>query len=593
MKKKLMITATIIIILLIAIFVPISTEHAVYMGSSLGYSNLYVDGKLKRLKASLNFPLYSVVNYKHNLFKYYGFKSVEPLLERVMVKSSTSYEFESSGSKQLSTKTFYYTVDKNNKLTPSDSRQLIVGKDNVKSFVDKKGQFRTFIIYPMDYSSMRVCISTTGFSSLNFDKTTIKCMKASEIYSKQEKFSMNIPENTEVSISYDNGKVKLSLKDFSKDFTSRLYMKGTSMYINTIVRGAPPFVPSYDGILEFYPGSKGFLIINEVNLEDYLYKVVPSEMPTSGGLEALKCQAIAARTYAISDMLQNRFASQGFYVDDSTQSQVYNNTKPQSLSTKAVTETKGMILTYNGKPIDAKYYSTSAGTGVNARDIWFNPDGTGDAAPYLVTHNYLSLGKALPKSEADWLKFYKDTKVKAIDSISPYFRWNVIFTPQTLTKTLTKSLKSIYDNRKEFMTILVNGKTVDKLPEFKDLKDIKILSRSEGGNVKEISFIFDNVTVNVKADNNIRGALRSSKDFAGEIVPVNRYKFAPITTGGYLPSSFFSVEKVSGNYIIYGGGYGHGVGMSQYGAMELSKKGTKFKDIINTYYKNVTFDNIY
>lgn len=593
MKKNLVIVITIIIILLIAALVPISTEHAVFIGSDQNYSSFYVDGKLKKIKKSLNLPLYSVVDYKHNFFKYYEFETIKPISERVMIKVSSAYELESSGSKSLSKRANYYVIDKNNKLAPGSSKALIIGKDNVRSFSDKKGELKTFLIYPMNYTSMRVGISTTGFSSINFDKTTIKCMTDSEVYSKQEHFSMKVPKDTMVSIENDGKKIKLTINDVTKYLSSRLYLSGKSMYINAIVRGTPPFVPSYDGVLEFYPENKGFLIINEINLEDYLCKVVPSEMPISGGIEALKCQAVAARTYAISDMLQSRFASQGFYVDDSTQSQVYNNTPLQSLSTKAVRDTKGIILTYNDKPIDAKYYSTSCGSGVNSKDIWFNPDGTGDNAPYLVTHDYLAGGTPLPKDEAQWLKFYKDTKIKAIDSVSPYFRWNIIFTPEALTKTLNKSLESIYDSRKEYMTILVNGKAADKLPELKDLKDIKILDRSDGGNVKEISFIFENATVNVKADYNIRGALRCSKNYAGETIPINRYKFSPLTNGGYLPSSFFSIDKVSGNYIIYGGGYGHGVGMSQYGAMELSKKGMKYTDIINTYYKDVTFEKIY
>lgn len=593
MKKKLVIAATIIIILLIAALVPISTEHAVFTGSSQNYSSFYVNGKLKTIKKSLDFPLYSVVDYKHNFFRYYGFKTVEPISERVMIKASSTYELESSGNKNLCKKVSYYVIDKNNKLSPGNSKDLIIGKDNIKSFPDNKGELKTFLIYPMDYTSMRVGISNTGFSSLNFDRVTINCMNDSEVYSKQEHFSMKIPKNTIVFLEDDGEKIKLTINDVTKYFSSRLYLSGNSMYINTITRGAPPFVPSYDGVLEFYPEKNNFLIINEVNLEDYLCKVVPSEMPISGGIEALKCQAVAARTYAISDMLQSRFASQGFYVDDSTQSQVYNNTPLQSLSTKAVMDTKGMILTYNDKPIDAKYYSTSCGSGANAKDIWFNPDGSGDNAPYLVTHDYLTGGAPLPKGEDEWLKFYKDTKVKAIDSVSPYFRWNIIFTPEALTKTLNKSLENIYDNRKEYMTTLINGKSMDKLPELKELKDIKILNRSEGGNVKEISFIFENATVNIKADYNIRGALRCSKSYAGETIPINRYKFSSLTSGGYLPSSFFSIEKVSGNYIIYGGGYGHGVGMSQYGAMELSKKGMKYADIINTYYKDVTFERIY
>lgn len=593
MKGKLILILTSIIILSIFIFAPRVTEHAIFLNSSGAYSNFYVDGKPKKIRASLNLPQYSVVNFKHNLFKYYDFKKVGPISERVMLKDSNTYELEASGKKNLTKDVSYYILDKKNNLLPCSSNLLIVGKDNVKSFLDKKGLLKTFIISPTDYNNMRVCISSTGFTSHEFQKTTAKSMNSSELYSKIEKFSTTVPADSDINLEASGGKLKVSVNGTTKYFTDRIYLKGNAIYINTIVRGTPPFVPSYDGVLEFYPDKNGFLIINEVPLEDYLCKVVPSEMPISGGLEALKCQAVAARTYAISDMLQNRFAYLGFYVDDSTQSQVYNNTPVETLSTKAVNLTKGTILTYNSRPIDAKYYSTSAGTGVNARDIWFRSDGTADDTPYLVTHNYISGEPALPNNENEWLKFYKDTKIKAIDSISPYFRWNIVFSTQALNKTLSKSLKNIYENRKDYMTILVNGKTVKELPELKNIKDIKILQRSTGGNVKEISFIFDNVTVNVREDGNIRSALKSSKDYAGEVIPLNRYRFSPVTTGGSLPSSFFSIEKSGNNFTLYGGGYGHGVGMSQYGAMELSKKGIKYEDILNTYYKEVTLDKIY
>jgi stage II sporulation protein D len=135
------------------------------------------------------------------------------------------------------------------------------------------------------------------------------------------------------------------------------------------------------------------------------------------------------------------------------------------------------------------------------------------------------------------------------------------------------------------MKIYVDGKAVSHLPELQSIKDIKILKRSEGGNVKEISFTFDNAVIDVIEDSNIRGALKSSK--------IYRYRFNPITRVSSLPSSFFSVQKVEGNFIIFGGGYGHGVGMSQYGAMVLAKEGIKCRDILSTYYSGIELNTMY
>ena len=111
-------------------------------------------------------------------------------------------------------------------------------------------------------------------------------------------------------------------------------------------------------------------MINEVGMEDYLLQVLPSEMPESFGLEALKAQAVAARTYALNDYFHSRFKKEGFHVIDDTRSQMYNNVDENPTSTKAIKETYGQVMLYEGKPIDAKYYSTSSGYGAAAHNIW-------------------------------------------------------------------------------------------------------------------------------------------------------------------------------------------------------------------------------
>lgn len=93
-------------------------------------------------------------------------------------------------------------------------------------------------------------------------------------------------------------------------------------------------------------------------------------MPESFGVEALKAQAVAARTYALSDYLKNRYEKDGFHVKDTTESQVYNNAKENESSTKAIEATSGKVLMNDGKPIDAKYFSTSSGFTEAANYIW-------------------------------------------------------------------------------------------------------------------------------------------------------------------------------------------------------------------------------
>lgn len=131
--------------------------------------------------------------------------------------------------------------------------------------------------------------------------------------------------------------------------------------------------PRYRGNMIVKPSktdSKGIRVINDVKIEDYLKQVVPSEMPKSFGLEALKSQAVAARTYALSDYLKNRYEKDGFHVKDTTESQVYNNANENEVATKAIEATAGKVLMYDDKPIDAKYFSTSSGFTEASNYVW-------------------------------------------------------------------------------------------------------------------------------------------------------------------------------------------------------------------------------
>jgi SpoIID/LytB domain protein len=597
MKKILIIFTVLLIIAAGILFFPRSIEHGVVIGKTSGSMSLLINGKIKTYKASANFPRLTVVDFKYNLIKAFGFKELTPLTDRVMVKDSYSYDLESLGKTSLSSKSNFYSVDKDTNLSISDSKSVIVGKSNLKYFKDKKGQLKTLLVYPMDYSLMRVGISNTGFSTVYHDKIQIKADSTSKLYSLRDNLSVDLPKNTVILVEKDGSNIKLTINNKTTTFKNRIYIKGDALTVQTVKRssGSSAFNPTYSGVLEFNILDNGMCVVNEVDLEDYLRKVVPSEMPSTGGVEALKCQAVAARTYAISDMIINRFANLGFYVDDSTKSQVYNNIPMQPLSTEAVNATKGMIMTYEGTPIDAKYYSTSAGTGVNYGDVWFNPDGSSDNRPYIANNNYLTPKTELPKTEEDWLKFYKDTNVKAIDSAYPYFRWSIEYSNAGITKALNKTLNSLYsgDKSKNYLTIYENAKVVQNLPELKELQDIKILKRGASGIAIEVSFIFSNATVNVRGDSYIRGSIKCNEEYTGEATTLVRHKDKALTNTSSLPSAFFSAEKKDGKFILYGGGFGHGAGMSQYGAIELSKKGLKFDEILNTFYKDIKFDTVY
>jgi stage II sporulation protein D len=132
----------------------------------------------------------------------------------------------------------------------------------------------------------------------------------------------------------------------------------------------------YRGILKIQNKSKKLTVINDVCIEHYIQGVLPSEMPTSWNKEALKAQAIAARTYAIANY--GKHSSKGFDLTDTKMDQVYNGIKDETEATnRAVLETSGIIMTYNEKPINAMYSSSAGGQTRSAQQVY------GNNIPYL------------------------------------------------------------------------------------------------------------------------------------------------------------------------------------------------------------------
>ena len=585
----------ILIILILGIggiycFYPHNVEHAILLESNDKFSTIYLKGKKVKIDIhKVNYPVNTVFNYKYNFFKIYDLAILKASTDRVMVKGEKSYEIESEGNISLAKNTFFYKINKTN-LQPCTSNDLIIGKSNVESFLDSSGSLMTFIISPIDYTNIRVGITTNNFSSLYHDKLQFMSSTKLKLYSLIKKSSEEVPKNTLIEVNETSQGMYTTINGKSTLYLDRLYLKGGSIKILNLKRGFPIYVPEYTGALELSFSTKGICVINELNIEDYLTKVVPSEMSNSGGIEALKCQAVAARTYAVSSMLSNRFEGFGFYIDDSTKSQVYNNSVGNSLSNNAINSTDGLIMTFNNAPIDAKYFSTSGGTGIRYEDVWYKADGSSESRPYFRTVNFVSATvNTLPKDEASWLSFYKSKTIASIDSPSQYYRWNIKVSGQELTKLLNKTLPNIYTKNKDYILITKNNKVVPTLPQLGELKNLQVVKRSRGGNVMGLNLVFENASIVIQGDLSIGTALNFSKEYTGINTSLLMLNSTSLPNPSSLPSKFFAIEKLGDNYIIYGGGYGHGVGMSQYGAIGLSNMGWNFKKILGIYYKNINY----
>ena len=248
--------------------------------------------------------------------------------------------------------------------------------------------------------------------------------------------------------------------------------------------------------------------IETITIEKYLIGVIAGEMPISYEIEALKAQAVAARTYAINKIETNK--NKEYDVIDTTDDQVYkdekelkeiwkeNYEKNKKKITQAINETSTEYITYEGKTIKAFFFSTSSGKTENCKDVF------GENLPYLVSVS------------STW------------DETSPSY-----------LGTITLSKEEFY-------------KKLD-IPYNENL-DIEI-ERNETNSI-------NNIKIN---KNKIKGT-----EF--------RYKLG-------LKSTNIEIEEKDGIITIKSKGYGHGVGMSQYGAQELALKGYKYEEIIKYYYK--------
>ncbi len=302
----------------------------------------------------------------------------------------------------------------------------------------------------------------------------------------------------------------------------------------------------YEGKADILALEGGFCVVLETSLEYYLTGVVCAEMPSSYGSEALKAQALAARSYACNQMRERGAIEFGANVDDTKAYQVFDVNTICEESKTAVKETEGEVIMYNGDVINACFYSTSCGTGANSGEVW----GKDGIYPW-ITPEYLSsriIGDINPdfSSEEKALEFFKGIDSEGLESAYPYYRWSV------------------------------TASADDFSAEVGTVESVEVLKRGEGGNVMEILVEGEEADETVTGEGSVRKILKNAE--------VKRSDGSTASLD-CLPSSFFAVEVIDGTIYFYGGGYGHGVGMSQNGADALSALGYSYTEIIEYFYK--------
>ena len=368
--------------------------------------------------------------------------------------------------------------------------------------------------------------------------------------------------------------------------------------------------PKYRGRVELSLEDEGLLLINELALEEYLYAVVPSEMPTYYGIEALKVQAVCARSYAYRHLLANSLSRYGAHVDDSVSYQVYNNIPENEESVLAVKDTYGRVIEYEGEIITAYYFSTSSGHTTAVEDVW-----TGGKETAYLSGRLLSADEASKdvmaqaenenkygnlKNEKNFRAFILDEDYKTYDMEFNWYRWNVTIDSESIKRTLDQKLASRYNVNPDLIQSLVSGSIDDGDAVFEskpvetigDIVDISVLKRGQGGIIKELLIEGTEETIKVMTEYNIRLFMS----------PVNTTLYRKDKSGvenmSLLPSAFFFIDKDGDSqevdsFTLRGGGYGHGVGMSQNGVKGMTDLGKEYEEIIPYFYQGTKLAFIY
>ncbi len=367
--------------------------------------------------------------------------------------------------------------------------------------------------------------------------------------------------------------------------------------------------PAYRGQMEFLRTEDGVIVINEVLLEEYLYSVVPSEMPASYPAQALQAQAICARTYAYGRMEHAGYPQYGAHVDDSTSYQVYNNILEQESATTAVKDTYGQLLyTAKGQLADTFYYSTSCGVGSDA-NVWktqaassltylkakpLNRQAMSAAVEAMAGGGALpqeSLGEALKDEEA-FAAFISAKNPDDFEAQEGWYRWSCQV-EELDREQLLERLQQRYEANSRLVLTWKDGEYVSQpIEALGDIKDISIHKRGSGGVADELVIETGTQKIKVISEHNIRSVL--SQKASGIVLQDG----TEIEAMNLLPSGFFVIktsvtnENVVG-YTLYGGGFGHGVGMSQNGARDMAESGYSAGEIMLYFYEGCAIENIY
>ncbi len=312
----------------------------------------------------------------------------------------------------------------------------------------------------------------------------------------------------------------------------------------------------YAGQLWLQPNAYGsFTLINFVPLETYLRGVVPHELDANAPYGAAEAQAIIARTYALRNL--RRFAVDDYQLCADTQCQVYQGlTETDPVADRAIAASKNLVLTYQNQLVDALYSSTTGGVTASFDNVWNGP-----RRPYLNAlvdskDKIWDLSRQPLDKDANFRQFIS-LKQGFNENGWSTFRWRKETSITQITQDLQRYLK----------------KTKSPLADFQKIEEIRVVERSPAGRILKLAVQTNKGVVEIYKDD-VRSAF-----------------MAPLSTLFYL-EPIYAEDKTLKGYAFVGGGFGHGVGLSQTGAYNLAKQGWKADRILSFYYPGTKIEPI-
>lgn len=434
-------------------------------------------------------------------------------------------------------------------------------------------------------SEIRVAINNLGFHGYTYNKISLYAQKQYFVYDKSTWQQIATIEPTDVlNIALNNGNYDLTLNDDTPLLTQVqgdlvITCQGGLIGVQGLKRAGKDAI--YRGKFEIdrVPNNNNlFYLINVVDLQSYLRGVVPNEMPVTFGLEALKAQTIAAKNYVLAPRTYNR----AFDVDDSVASQVYYGANLEApLANQAISQTEGLVALYNWDLITAVFSSTAGGYTESYENSFSDPrTGAFPSSPkgYLKARPDIYSVQPLNTEEAA-RKFYL-SKPDSYDVKSPYYRWQKVWGDDTEGGNGIQELQTVLS--KTLPSMSKSGFVSPKVEVGEDIGNliaIKVPVRGDSGKAMTVDIVTDKNTYHIQKELVIRRTFQKNN--------------ISLPSANVVFDNIYDKKHNLVKVVATGGGFGHGVGMSQFGAGFMGTYLHKpFDKILKRYYTGITISTI-